>query len=61
MPTSEEHIKRVKRKAFERDFYSGCSQSVLGALQEKFRVGNKESFNRDYIRQTNVLHNLLVD
>jgi C_GCAxxG_C_C family probable redox protein len=41
---NEECIQRVKRKALENDFYSGCSQSVLGALQEEFGIGNKESF-----------------
>jgi len=42
--TNKERIQRVKRKALENDFYSGCSQSVLGALQEEFGIGNKESF-----------------
>ena len=42
--TNEERIQRVKRKALENDFYSGCSQAVLGALQEEFGIGNKESF-----------------
>jgi len=43
--TSEERIQRVKRKALEYDRdYIGCSQSVLGALQEEFGIGNKESF-----------------
>ena len=42
--TNEERIQRVKRKALENDFYSGCSQSVLGALQDEFFIGNKESF-----------------
>jgi C_GCAxxG_C_C family probable redox protein len=42
--TNEERIQRAKRKALENDFYSGCSQSVLGALQEEFGIGNKESF-----------------
>jgi len=42
--TNEERIQRVKRKALENDFHSGCSQAVLGALQEEFRIGNKESF-----------------
>ena len=44
MIVNEERIQRVKRKALENDFYSGCSQSVLGALQEEFGIGNKESF-----------------
>ena len=42
--TNEERIQRTKRKALENDFHSGCSQSVLGALQEEFGIGNKESF-----------------
>ena len=42
--TNEERIQRVKRKALENDFHSGCSQSVLGALQEEFGIGNQESF-----------------
>ena len=42
--TNEERIQRTKRKALENDFCSGCSQSVLGALQEEFGIGNKESF-----------------
>ena len=42
--TNEERIQRVKRKALENDFYSGCSQAVLGALQEEFDIGNNESF-----------------
>ena len=44
MPTNDERIQRVKRRALENDFHSGCSQSVLGALQEEFGIGNKESF-----------------
>ncbi len=41
----KEQIERAKQKAhrYDRD-YSGCSQSVLGALQEEFGIGNKESF-----------------
>ena len=41
MPTNEERIQRVKRRALENDFHSGCSQSVLGVLQEEFGTGNK--------------------
>lgn len=37
-------IERVKRKALEYDFLSGCSQSVLGAIQEEFTIGNIDSF-----------------
>jgi C_GCAxxG_C_C family probable redox protein len=45
MVTDSERIERVKRKAFEYDRdYVGCSQSVFGALQEEFGIGNKESF-----------------
>ncbi len=42
---SREQVERIKKKAqeYDRD-YSGCSQSVLGALQEEFGIGNKESF-----------------
>lgn len=42
---SGERVERAKKKAhkYERD-YSGCAQSVLGALQEEFGIGNKESF-----------------
>ena len=37
MITSEERILRAKRKALEYDRdYVGCSQSVLGALQDEF-------------------------
>ncbi len=42
---SRERIERAKERAheYERD-YSGCAQSVLGALQEEFRIGDKDSF-----------------
>ena len=42
---SRDRIERVKKKAheYERD-YSGCAQSVLGALQEEFGIGDKDSF-----------------
>ncbi len=42
---SRERIDSAKKKAhgYERD-YSGCAQSVLGALQEEFGIGNKDSF-----------------
>lgn len=42
--TKEDRIQLVKRKALENDFYSGCSHSVLGALQEEFCIVNMESF-----------------
>jgi len=45
MATAEERIAKAKRKALEYDRdYVGCSQSVLGALQDEFGIGNKESF-----------------
>jgi len=45
MTTAEERIAKSKRKALEYDRdYVGCSQSVLGALQDEFGIGNKESF-----------------
>jgi len=45
MITGEERILRVKEKVLENDRdYVGCSQSVLGALQDEFGIGNKESF-----------------
>jgi hypothetical protein len=42
---SRERIERVKKRAheYERD-YSGYAQSVLGAFQEEFRIGDKDSF-----------------
>ncbi|MFC1951571.1 C-GCAxxG-C-C family protein [Chloroflexota bacterium] len=44
MGTSEA-AERAKKKAHEYEkLYSGCAQSVLGALQEEFGIGNKESF-----------------
>ena len=39
-----ERVEKVKRKALENDFLSGCSQSVLGAIQEEFGIGNLDSF-----------------
>ena len=45
MATNEERIQRVREEAIDRDAaYSGCSQSVLGTLQDEFGIGNKESF-----------------
>jgi C_GCAxxG_C_C family probable redox protein len=41
---SEELISEIRRKAHWYDQYSGCSQSVLLALQEGFDIGDKESF-----------------
>ena len=45
MTTGEERIERAKIKAINYDMnYVGCSQSVLGALQGEFGIGNEESF-----------------
>jgi len=38
------NIKAIGKKALEYDKYSGCSQSVLLALQEAFEIGDMESF-----------------
>jgi C_GCAxxG_C_C family probable redox protein len=38
------NIKNIGRKALEYDKFSGCSQSVLLAIQEAFEIGNLESF-----------------
>jgi len=42
---NEEKIGKAQKRAYEyeRD-YGGCAQSVLGALQEEFGIGNTESF-----------------
>jgi C_GCAxxG_C_C family probable redox protein len=37
-------IEEARRKAHNYDRYSGCSQSVLGSLQETLKIGNIESF-----------------
>lgn len=40
-----DRIERVKQKAHEYEKnYGGCAQAVLGALQDEFKIGNKESF-----------------
>ena len=44
MSVNDEIIKRARTKAFNNDIYSGCSQAVLGALQEEFGIGDLESF-----------------
>ena len=44
MLPDKEVIERVRRKAYEYDKFSGCSQAVLLSLQEEFVIGNKESF-----------------
>jgi C_GCAxxG_C_C family probable redox protein len=38
------NLEEIGRKALEYDKYSGCSQSVLLALQEAFKIGDLESF-----------------
>jgi len=37
-------LEEIRRKAEENDRHSGCSQSVLLALQETLKIGNIESF-----------------
>ena len=44
MLPDKEMIERVRRKAYEYDKFSGCSQAVLLSLQEEFDIGSKESF-----------------
>ncbi len=44
MSANDELIKRVMAKASNNDSYSGCSQAVLGAIQEEFGIGDLESF-----------------
>lgn len=42
---NDQHIDRASRKAHDYEkHYGGCSQSVLGALQEELGIGGKESF-----------------
>lgn len=40
----DERVKEIRRRAHENDRYSGCSQSVLLALQEGLGIGTLESF-----------------
>lgn len=40
----EEIVKEIRRRAHRYDQYSGCSQSVLLALQEGLDIGDEESF-----------------
>ncbi len=42
--SGENLTKKIRRKAHEYDQYSGCSQSVLLALQEEMGVGDVQSF-----------------
>ena len=44
MATAMQRIQRVGARALANDKYSGCSQSVLGALQEEFKIGDIDSF-----------------
>ena len=44
MSTSDKIIQRAKAKALANDRFSGCSQSVLLALQEELGIGDMESF-----------------
>ncbi|MFP3951732.1 MAG: C-GCAxxG-C-C family (seleno)protein [Candidatus Bathyarchaeia archaeon] len=44
MVQSEEEIFEIRKKAHSYDQYSGCSQSVLLALQEGLKIGNLDSF-----------------
>ena len=44
MATAMQRIRRVGARALANDKYSGCSQSVLGALQEEFGIGDTDSF-----------------
>jgi C_GCAxxG_C_C family probable redox protein len=44
MTMSDELIKEIRRRAHGYDQYSGCSQSVLLALQEGLGIGDLESF-----------------
>ena len=44
MSANNEIINRVRSRALNNDRYSGCSQAVLGALQQEFGIGDLESF-----------------
>ena len=44
MPKEDEIIQKARDKALTNDKFSGCSQSVLLALQEVLGIGNMESF-----------------
>ena len=45
MAPNEERIQRVRQEAIERAaIYPGCSQAVLGSIQDEFGMGNRESF-----------------
>jgi C_GCAxxG_C_C family probable redox protein len=44
MSEDQRLIQEARRKAHNYDRYSGCSQSVLGSLQETLNIGDRESF-----------------
>ena len=44
IPKGNEIIQKVKAKVLTNGEFSGCSQKVLGALQEEFGIGDRESF-----------------
>ena len=44
MLARDDFVREVARKAQEYDKHSGCSQSVLLALQEAFGIGDQQSF-----------------
>ncbi len=44
MSIDYERVREIRRRAHENDRYSGCSQSVLLALQEGLGIGGLESF-----------------
>lgn len=53
----EEFLEKIGKKALEYDKLSGCSQSVLLALQEAFNIGNLESFKSASVLSGGVARN----
>jgi len=41
---TEQLIAGIRQKALENDYYSGCAQAVLGALQDNLGLGDTASF-----------------
>jgi len=41
---TEQLIADIRQKALDNDYYSGCAQAVLGALQDNLGLGNAASF-----------------